>query len=227
MVLLIIVFQPVAHTRPVGGENTAVLLFGGRRLPNALRGLPVAEPGQTDAAAPDNRRLIVVGSDADLAAVLTRLLRTEKLDVEIGFVSPRRSPATRVYGLAAGWRAARRARRGSARRVPLIRDETGSAIVGTAEWRSARDTSLLHGEAVVDDTVLFDGDVAGVRVEPTLAMPGLRARVLGGHRRRWVAGRAAQLGSTGAGLARDGVPAIRPVRRSTFYRDTEGWLLVR
>jgi len=29
-------------------------------------------------------------------------------------------------------------------------------------------------EAVVDDAVLFDGDVAGVRVEPTAALPGLR-----------------------------------------------------
>ena len=35
----------------------------------------------------------------------------------------------------------------------------------------------LHGEAVVDDTVLFDGDVPGVRIEPTLTMPGLRAAV--------------------------------------------------
>ena len=37
---------------------------------------------------------------------------------------------------------------------------------------------MLHGEAVVDDTVLFDGEVPGVRIEPTRAMPGLRAAVL-------------------------------------------------
>jgi hypothetical protein len=35
------------------------------------------------------------------------------------------------------------------------------------------------------------------------------------------------LGTTGAIVIRDGVPAARPVRRSTFYRHTEGWLLVR
>jgi hypothetical protein len=65
-----------------------------------------------------------------------------------------------------------------------------------------------------------------VRVEPTEGMPGLRASVTGG-RKRWVAGRAAQLGTTGATVVRDGVPAPRIVRRSTFYRHTEGWLLVR
>ncbi|MFZ0906477.1 MAG: peptidase M50, partial [Mycobacterium sp.] len=39
--------------------------------------------------------------------------------------------------------------------------------------------------------------------------------------------RAAQLGTTGAAVVRDGVPTPRPTRRSTFYRHTEGWLLVR
>jgi hypothetical protein len=43
---------------------------------------------------------------------------------------------------------------------------------------------------------------------------------------RWVAGRAAQLGTTGAVVLRDGVPVPRPARRSTFYRHTQGWLRV-
>jgi hypothetical protein len=80
---------------------------------------------------------------------------------------------------------------------------------------------------VVDDTVLFDGEVAGVRVEPTATLPGLRARVTGGRSRRWLAGRAAQLGTTGVAVVRDGVAAPRTARRSTVYRNTEGWLLVR
>ena len=83
----------------------------------------------------------------------------------------------------------------------------------------------LHGEAVVDDTVLFDGDVAGVHIEPTAALPGLRARVLA--KRRWITGRAVQLGSTGVAVVRDGVSAPRTTRRSAFYRNVEGWLLVR
>jgi hypothetical protein len=41
-----------------------------------------------------------------------------------------------------------------------------------------------------------------------------------------VTGRAAQLGSTGVAVLRDGVPAARAARRSAFYRNVEGWLLV-
>ena len=216
-------------------ENTpsvVVLVFGDRQVPWRLNGLPTRRAdGPADSAAIDgaigpHRRLVVVGGDADLAAVLNRLLRAERLDVEVAYVPRRRTPATRVYRLPAGRRAAGRAGRGAARRVPLIRDETGSVIVGGASWRPADDRQLIHGEAVVDDTSLFDGDVAGVRIEPTLAMPGLRA-LPHGIWRRWINGRAVQLGSTGVAVVRDGVPAPRAARRSTFYRNVEGWLLVR
>jgi hypothetical protein len=195
--------------------DVVVLLFGGRRLPRPLAGLParaVGGPDDIDNAAAHCTRLIVVGSAADLAAVLTRLLRADRLDVEVGH--------------ATGWLAATRARRGTARRVPLIRDETGHVIVGSAEWRG-EDGAALHGEAVVDDTQLFDGEVAGVRIEPTQTLPGLRACVIRPGRRHWLVGRAAQLGTTGATLERDGIEAPRIVRRSTFYRHTQGWLLVR
>ena len=195
-------------------------------MPHPLRGLTVVDPGDIDAAIAWARRLVVIGADADLAAVLTLLLRAGRLDVEVGYAPRRRTAATRVYRVPAGSRAARRARRGSAQRVPLIRDETGSAIVGAADWRPTADAQLLHGEAVVDDVVLFDGDVAGARVEPTVALPGLRARVSGSRSRRWLTGRAAQLGSTGVTVVRDGVAAPRTARRSTIYRNVEGWLLV-
>jgi hypothetical protein len=200
-----------------------VLLFEGSSVPGPLRGLPVADIDQKDGY----RRLIVVGTDADLAAVLTGLLRAETLDVEIGFVSPRRSAATRAYRLPTGRRGARRARKGTAKRVPLIRDDTGHAIVGAAMWRGS--DGLLHGEAVVDDTTLFDGDVGWVRIEPLAQMPGLRASAVTarGARRRWVVGRAAQLGTTGAVVSRDGVTSKRLVKRSTFYRNVKGWLLVK
>jgi len=226
----LIVVQPVTHTIAAVCEDTinapdiAVLVFGDRRVPRSLRGLSIGGPDDVEAASEGARRLIVVGSDADLASVLTRLLRAERLDVELGFVSRRRSAATRAYRIPAGRRAARRARLGSAQRVPLIRDETGTAIAGAAHWRPLDRAQLLHGEAVVDDAVLFDGEVAEVRIEPTATLPGLRARAAGG---RWLAGRAAQLGTTGVAVVRDGVSAPRAARRSTFYRNTEGWLLVR
>ncbi len=143
--------------------DVVVLLFGGRRLPRPLGGLaaqPAGGPEDIDAAVGRRGRLIVVGSDADVAAVLTRLMRVDRLDVEVGH--------------ATSWLSARRARGGAARRVPLIRDETGQVIVGAAEWHG-EDGEALRGEAVVDDTQLFDGEVSGVRIEPTAAMPGLRA----------------------------------------------------
>jgi hypothetical protein len=191
--------------------DVVVSLFGGRRVPRSLRDLPVV--GLDEVA--DCRRVVVVGSDADLAAVLTRLLRADRLDVEVGHV---RRP----------WQA-RRARTGEAQRVPLIRDETGTVIVGAAYWLPpGEDASTIHGEAVTDDTLLFDGEVTGVRIEPTSTMPGLRASVLSSRMRpkRWATGRAAQLGTDAALVVRDGVPSPRPVRRSTFYRHTQGWLQV-
>lgn len=192
---------------------TAVV-FGGRSSPRSLAELPavrVDEAADIDGAAAAARRLLVVGSNADLAAVLSRLMRKDHLDVEVAHVR--------------GWLDARRALSGTARRVPLIRDDTGTALVGAAQWLPPSGAATVRGEAVVDDVVLFDGDAAGVRIEPTAEMPGLRATVLGG-RRRWVTGRAAQLGTTGAQVDRDGVLGPREVKRSTFYRHTKGWLRV-
>ena len=208
-------------------NTAAVLVFGDRRVPRRLAGLPAHRAdgeADIDAAIGPYRRLAVVGADADLATVLTRLLRADRLDIEVAYAPPRRTRATRIYRVPAGRRAVRLALRGPARRGTLIRDETGSVIVGRAGWLPADDGRLIHGEAVVDDTRLFDGEIAAVSVEPTLAAPGLRARARG---RRWVAGRAAQLGSTGVTVVRDGVAAPRAARRSTFYRNVEGWLLVR
>jgi hypothetical protein len=234
--IAVLMFADRPSQRPCGRWSRPLRRRARGHLPRPLTGLPavhIDDPGAPeviDAAIAKVRRLVVVGADADLATVLTRLLRAERLDVEVGYAPRRRTAASRIYRVPAGRRAARRARRGLARRVPLIRDETGSAIVGSAHWQPPGDTQLLHGEAVVDDAVLFDGDVAGVQIEPTAALPGLRARVSSsrlGSSGRWVPGRAAQLGTTGAAVVRDGIPAPRAARRSTFYRNTEGWLLVR
>ncbi|WP_029117934.1 hypothetical protein [Mycobacterium sp. URHB0044] len=198
--------------------EVVVLRFDGRRVPRALADLPVhdvAAPTDVDPHA-EVRRIIVVGGNADLGTVLTRLLRTDRLDVEVGLVDRK-------------WQA-RRVRTAEARRIPLIRDETGTVVTGAAYWLPPEETArTIAGECVVDDTVLFDGAVTGIRVEPTAEMPGLRASVLTGRMRprRWVAGRAVQLGTTGALVVRDGVPAPRPVRRAAFYRHTQGWLAVR
>lgn len=204
-------------TAPETLPDVVVLSFGERRVPRSLTHLPAVSatgPADVDESL-GARRLIVLGTHADLALVLARLLRADRLDVEVALVAGR-------------W-AVRQAATGTARRVPLIRDETGAVLTRAALWLPAGDgAQAVTGEAVVDDTVLFDGAVPGVRIEPTTELPGLRARVLTGRwrPRRWVTGRAAQLGTTGTTVVRDGVRAQRPVRRSTFYRHTQGWLAV-
>lgn len=215
--------------------ETAALLFAGRPLPRPLRGLPTVpvgddtSAGDLDAAIARYRRLVVVGGDADLAQTLTRLLRTDRLDVELGYAPRRRTPATATYRLPAGWRAARRARRGTAAPVPLVRDDAGTALVGAGRWLPVDGAAVLRGEGIVDDAALFDGQVTAVLIEPMGTAPGVRAGIPDrrGRVRRWVAGRAAQLGTTGALVVRDGSYSSRTVKRSTFYRHIEDWLLVR
>ncbi|OMC37968.1 hypothetical protein A5740_04020 [Mycobacterium sp. GA-1841] len=186
-----------------------IAVVGTASVPHSLRSLPRITVDDLTT----HRRVVVTGGDAELAAVLTTLLRADRLDVEVAPVS-------------GSW-SARRALRAPARRVPLIRDETGTVLVTAAQWHGV-DGAPLQGEAIVDDCVLFDGEAPGVRIEPTSDMPGLRASVLSdrGRPRGWVVGRAAQLGTPGAQVIRDGVPAPRTARRSTFYRHTEGWLRV-
>lgn len=194
--------------------GVVALVFGDRRTPRALAALRTVRVAAGDAPAvpQGTARVIVVGAHTDLAATLTLLLREERLDVEVGVVTSR-------------WGSAKRARDGVAQRVPLIRDETATVIVHSARWLPDN-ASRITGEAIVDDTVLFDGTSAGIEIEPLDSAPGLRARPIGGGRRSWAAGRAAQLGSTGALVERDGVAAPRAVRRSAFYRNVQGWLRV-
>jgi hypothetical protein len=177
-------------------------------------------------------RLVVLGGDgtgpdAALAAVLSALLRTGRLDVELALVAPRATPATRAWGLRRGGRALRAALDGPAAAVPLVRDETGVALVGRARL-TGPEGGAITGEAYADDVLLFTGSARWVEVVPTPDGEGVRAAArTGALARRTATARAVQLGSTGLEVVRDGVPAPRAVRRSTFYRHTEPWLLVR
>ena len=194
-------------------SRLAVVHSGDRRVPAALRDLPVLDL-TGDADLTSFGRIIVIGPHRTLSVLLSRLLRADRLDIEVAHV---RRP----------WHAGR-ARTAAAARVPLIRDETGTVISGSALWLPPDGQRTIAGEAVVDDERLFDGEATGVRIEPIPTMPGLRASTLSSRMRptRWVSGRAAQLGTTGALVVRDGEHVPRPARRSTFYRHTEGWLRV-
>ncbi|MFQ6393541.1 hypothetical protein ACLMAJ_08820 [Nocardia sp. KC 131] len=218
--------------------STHVLRCDGAPVPIALASLPnsptaaIPDAAQVDEllpvlAADSLPRLIVLGADAALAAVLTHLMRTERLHVEIGYVPVDKTYGSRAYLTGTGNAAARRALKGKATQTPLIRDDTGTVLVGRATITGPRG-GKLDGEAYVDDILLFSGKVTAMHVSPTLEMPGVRASFQKGIRkRRWVAGRAAQLGTPGAVVTRDGIANDRVLPRSTFYRHHEPWLLVR
>ncbi|MFE2956159.1 hypothetical protein ACWCW7_14645 [Nocardia tengchongensis] len=218
--------------------STHVLRCDGAPVPIALASLPltqtaaIPDTGTLDEllpvmAADSLPRLIVLGEDAGLAAVLTHLMRTERLHVEIGYVPIDRTYGSRAYETGTGSAAAKRALEGRATETPLIRDDTGKVLIGRATI-VGEGGGKLEGEAYVDDTRLFTGKVSTLHVSPMLDMPGLHATVHRGLRKkRWVAGRAMQLGTPGALVTRDGITADRVVKRSTFYRHHEPWLLVR
>lgn len=164
-------------------------------------------------------RLVVHGSDADLAAVLVRLMRTELLaTVEVAFVPSGRSPAAAAWGLPRRPAdAAELALSGRATPVPLVRDDAGGVLAGRGEIRD------LYGEAYCDAVRVLYGAVRRLRVE---AGPD-GVSVLGDRGVRAATGRAVQIGSTGARVALDGVEHPREVSRWAWYRHTEPWLLVR
>lgn len=224
--------------RVYGSLSTHVLRCDGAPVPIALAALPTSStaaiPDTTEIdellpvlAADSLPRLIVLGDDAALATVLTHLMRTERLHVEIGYVPVEKTYGSRAYQTGTGNAAAKRAIDGKATPVPLIRDDTGQVLVGRARITGVGDEKL-EGEAYVDDVQLFSGKVTAMLISPTLHQPGVRAAAPKGMRkRRWVEGRAAQLGTPGAVVTRDGIRTERTVPRSSFYRHHEPWLLVR
>lgn len=209
----------------------AVLRCRAARVPADLREQPLhpvpARPGaeHVDLLLEQARRLVVLGDDADVAAVLLRLLRTERLDVEVAVVAARASPLTRTWSLPVGRPAARAALRQTARATPLLRTTQGGVIAGEATVRGVGGAPL-HGQAYADDALLFSGDVPAVQVR--VGVEGVRARVRGRVRRGpWVDARALQLGSTGADVVTDGVPQGDRAPRWSFYRHTVDWRIVR
>ncbi|WP_085914610.1 MULTISPECIES: hypothetical protein [Pseudonocardia] len=160
-------------------------------------------------------RLIVHGDDADLAAVLVRLLRAGALGTEVAYLPvSRRSAAAACWGVpAAPAHAAALARSGTARPEPLLRDDNGGVLVGRGEIRD------LYGEAYCDSTRVFHGRIPALVVEAGPA--GVRVR--GGRGVTATTGRAIQIGSTGSTPVRDGEPYPRVIKRWAWYEHTEPW----
>lgn len=172
-------------------------------------------------------RILVIGDDADLAAVALRLLRKELLgSVEVAYAAPLQSPFSKLWGLPVGVRAVDLAVRGIANPVPLVRDDVGGVLVGTSEL------GPLRGTVYVDEHRVVSGTVHRLQVRPDPAK-GLAvtvtAKTFAGlpRGRRTTLGRAVQIGSTPTTIVRDGVTYPRPMDRWTFYKHTEPMLLVR
>lgn len=200
-----------------------------------------ARPGKADVnpvLAREPRRLVVAGTDADLAAVLVRLLRADRLDrVEVAYLPVARSPAAAAWGLPAGPAAGVLALDGRADAVPLVRDDAGGVLVGRGEIAG------LHGEVYCDDVLVLRGATPRLVVAPSPSPPGVAVRA---GRGRWLpdgsvrpvaqtsragrgaaVGRAVQVGCRPATVVVDGAAHPRRVPRWTWYRHTSDWLLVR
>jgi hypothetical protein len=180
------------------------------------------------------RRLVVYGSDAALAAVLGRLLRTSRLEsVVVGFVAlDAASPAAALWGLPTDApRALTLALHGEPERVPLVRDDAGGVLAGRGVLRPVR------GVIYCDDELVLRGQANTVEVTPDpgagpdTARGGVSVRVrrsgLLGRRVTEASGRAVQVGCIPTTVSRDGTPFDRPVDKWTWYRHTEDWRLVR
>ena len=194
-----------------------------------------ARPGKADVdpllTGPDGEgetHLVVVGTDADLAAIVLRLLRKEKLaSTTVGYV-----PAEETSAVADLWdlptdtdRAMALANTGDVDPVPLLRDDAGGVLVGRGVLGPVR------GVAYCDDDVALRGQAARIIVEADgSGGPGLVARVTRGvvfKRRATYSGRAFQLGCIPTVPTYDGVRHPRPMKRWTWYRHTEDLRLVR
>lgn len=134
---------------------------------------------------PERLRVIVIGTDAALAAVLTRLMRADQLWAEVGYVPLGGHSAAAVNWMIPGDPAAALeiAVAGAVRPVPLIRTDTGLAVAGSATI-SNWDDGEFTGEIIVDDDILvrhegsgevrFHG-VFGARLVPMTDAPGIAA----------------------------------------------------
>ncbi|AST22263.1 hypothetical protein CEY17_14100 [Corynebacterium glutamicum ATCC 14067] len=205
---------------------------------------------------PETRlRIVVIGSDAALSAVLTRLMRADNLWAEIGFVPVGPSTAAKNWGLPTDEAAALElALTGLVNPAPLIRDDAAVAVAGSAtitNWEPGE----ITGEVIVDDHVLIRHEAAskaprrgvyGARLVPMLDAPGIAAVVMdtplpGEVPSRslfprpsgsvipesFSTGRAMQAGGPSLQIRVDGISRKRKVERVTFYRHLRDLQIVR
>ncbi|AKK11924.1 hypothetical protein [Corynebacterium uterequi] len=131
-------------------------------------------------------RVIVVGSDAALSAVATRMMRGDYLWATLAYVPTQPSTVTAAWGLSGlpSTSLARIALTTPATPLATIRNDAGLAVLGSATI-TADDGGGFEGEIIVDDARLvarqtrpdaerFFG-VFGAKLAPTPDAPGIAA----------------------------------------------------
>lgn len=213
------------------GAAVAVPALSGRpgvtvRNVPATPGRDHVDPVLPRVVGPDGEydRLVVLGEDADLAAVVVRLLRQNRLAVPVGYVSvSTRSAAVANWGLPVNGEQALDVALGAApRAVPLVRDDNGGVLVGLGRL------GPLNGVAYCDDTQVLRGAARSIRVTPHAAGIAVAVAPMGWFNRtpRLSQGRAFQLGCLPTAVVKDGVVHDRAVQRWTWYRHTEDLRLI-
>ncbi|MDQ3579950.1 MAG: hypothetical protein M3443_20605 [Actinomycetota bacterium] len=171
----------------------------------------------------DPARVVVAGTDADLAAVVRHLFVADRLDLEVGYLpASRRSAAAAAWGLPTHAATALRAvTDGRAESVPLIRDDSGGVLLGRGELRD------VDGEAYCDSMLVLRGRAWELVATPGTAGVSVVVRSGWAQRARRATGRAVQVGCEPTTVVVDGVEHPQQVKRWTWYRHTTDLLLVR
>ncbi|HEY7811634.1 MAG TPA: hypothetical protein VIC62_00255 [Nakamurella sp.] len=174
-------------------------------------------------------RVLVIGEDADLAAVALRLLRRDLLTtVDLAYAAAEPTPITRLHGLPVGPAAVRLALDGPPDEVTLVRDDVGGVLLGLGEIGP-----ITGGTVYVDEHNVLRGPAERIQVRPDpargLAVTVTRRRVAGlfGPRPTITTGRAVQMGMAPTTVRLDGREYPRPMDRWTFYKHTAPLRLVR
>ncbi len=176
----------------------------------------------------DAERLVVVGTDADLAAVALRLLRKEKLgSVALGYVPVGESSVAALWGLSTDQeRALDIALNGDVDPVPFVRDDVGGVLMGLGVL------SPVRGVGYSDADNVLRGQASRIECTPdTEGGLGLVVRIVNkrliGSKVQESRPRAFQLGCLPTTAVLDGHKHPRPVDKWTWYRHTEDLRLVR
>ncbi|NNG35615.1 hypothetical protein [Nakamurella aerolata] len=176
-------------------------------------------------------RLLVIGTDAALAAVVKRLQRRELLgQVQVSVAAIGDSQVARVWSLPRDPESqVRLARLGEVDVVPILRDDNGGVLVGEAT------IGPVAGTVYVDENRVVSSSARGLIVQPSvergLQVTVIPKRMLGfGRRAQTYSGRAVEVSTlpgNPAGVVADGVRRDKDVERWTYYKHTAPLRLVR